>query len=186
MRLGRGGEREGLITVSARARQDEYPRFDPDFVPPPCKQNDYVDRFCRFTNASFERVTMQWVKEKVTLRSASTVSRDLAEAGLFSEAALKVLTTPPESPGVPRGVSLTILGSVPTALGWYGYYKFSVEEARRGERGAGEGDHSSTLVRMPMRTCSTRVHELTSYSAMLLNACVRISSISHQVMKHAS
>ena len=38
------------------------------------------------------------------------------------------MTTAPESPGVPRGVALTMLGSVPTALGWYGYYKFSVEE----------------------------------------------------------
>ena len=38
------------------------------------------------------------------------------------------LTSPPEVPGIPRPVWLTILGSVPTALGWYGYYKFSVEE----------------------------------------------------------
>lgn len=38
------------------------------------------------------------------------------------------LTAPPEVPGIPRPVWLTILGSVPTALGWYGYYKFSVEE----------------------------------------------------------
>eukprot|EP00956_Cyclotella_meneghiniana_P014370 scaffold21503_cov56-Cyclotella_meneghiniana.AAC.1 len=41
---------------------------------------------------------------------------------------LTKLTAPPEVPGVPRPVWLTILGSVPTALGWYGYYKFSVEE----------------------------------------------------------
>lgn len=31
-------------------------------------------------------------------------------------------------PGLSRPVWFTILGSVPTALGWYGYYKFSVEE----------------------------------------------------------
>ena len=41
---------------------------------------------------------------------------------------LEKLTAPPEIPGIPRPVWLTILGSVPTALGWYGYYKFSVEE----------------------------------------------------------
>jgi hypothetical protein len=41
---------------------------------------------------------------------------------------LTKLTAPPEVPGIPRPVWLTILGSVPTALGWYGYYKFSVEE----------------------------------------------------------
>ena len=38
------------------------------------------------------------------------------------------LTSPPQVPGISRGVSLTIAASVPTALGWYGYYKFSVEE----------------------------------------------------------
>jgi hypothetical protein len=133
--------RRGVIT---RAKATEYPPFDPDFVPPPPKPDDYVDQFCRFMNASFKSVTTQWVKDKVKMRPASAVSRDLAEAGPFSEAAWPVLTSPPESPGVPRGVSLTILGSVPTALGWYGFYTFSVEEVRRGFAG-GEGDYVYTL-----------------------------------------
>ena len=38
------------------------------------------------------------------------------------------LLAPPEIPGIARPVALTILGSIPTLLLWYGYYKFSVEE----------------------------------------------------------
>jgi len=104
-------------------------------------------------NASFARVTMQWVKDKVAMRPASTISRQLAAAarGPLSAAGWQVITTPPESPGVPRGVSLTILASVPTALGWYGYYKFSVEEElfqdelRRDGRVTGCGGYGTLL-----------------------------------------
>ena len=38
------------------------------------------------------------------------------------------LKSPPCSPGLSRPVWLVIAASVPTLLGWYGYYKFSVEE----------------------------------------------------------
>jgi hypothetical protein len=51
-----------------------------------------------------------------------------AARGNVRQDPLSKLTAPPELPGIPRPVWLTILGSVPTALGWYGYYKFSVEE----------------------------------------------------------
>eukprot|EP00596_Hydrurales_sp_CCMP1899_P006042 CAMPEP_0119051584 /NCGR_PEP_ID=MMETSP1177-20130426/73153_1 /TAXON_ID=2985 /ORGANISM="Ochromonas sp, Strain CCMP1899" /LENGTH=215 /DNA_ID=CAMNT_0007030837 /DNA_START=541 /DNA_END=1188 /DNA_ORIENTATION=+ len=64
---------------------------------------------------------------------------------------LEKLTTPPQYPGLPRPVSLTILASVPTALGWYGFYKFSVEEElfqdelRRGGRVTGCGGYGTLL-----------------------------------------
>lgn len=64
------------------------------------------------------------VRDAFEMRRAS----DFGPGGPLSEKGWRMLTSPPESPGIPRGVSLTILGSVPTALGWYGYYKFSVEE----------------------------------------------------------
>jgi len=54
-------------------------------------------------------------------------------------------------PGVPRPVWLTILGSVPTGLVWYGYYKFSVEEElfqdelRREGRVTGCGGYGTLL-----------------------------------------
>ena len=103
-------------------------------------------------NASFKAVTMGWVKDAVEMRAASDVSVNLATKGVLDrDAALGALTTPPENPGVPRSVSLTILGSVPTVLGWYGYYKFSVEEElfqdelRREGRVTGCGGYGTLL-----------------------------------------
>ena len=159
-RTPHGSGRRVVTAARARRSRDDggeyschrtYPPFDPDFEPPPPKPDDYLDKFCRLTNSTFKSVTMQWVKDKVVLRAATPISRDLAESGVFSEAALKVLTTPPESPGVPRSVSLTILGSVPTLLGWYGFYKFSVEEElfqdelRREGRVTGCGGYGTLL-----------------------------------------
>jgi hypothetical protein len=37
-----------------RAGRVEYPRYDPDFTPPPPAPGDYVDVFCRFMNNTFE------------------------------------------------------------------------------------------------------------------------------------
>ena len=63
-------------------------------------------------------LVIQPVKDYVQIRPAGSAPSDI----------LSKLIAPPEVPGIPRPVWLTILGSVPTALGWYGYYKFSVEE----------------------------------------------------------
>lgn len=41
---------------------------------------------------------------------------------------MDLLAASPGAPGVPRPLWLVILGSVPTGLVWYGYYKFCVEE----------------------------------------------------------
>lgn len=41
---------------------------------------------------------------------------------------IELLTAPPGKPGVPRPLWLVCLGSIPTGLLWYGYYKFAVEE----------------------------------------------------------
>ena len=79
---------------------------------------DAVDDFCRGTNAFWRRLVIKPVRDYVEIRPGGTAGSD----------PLSKLTAPPEVPGIPRPVWLTILGSVPTALGWYGYYKFSVEE----------------------------------------------------------
>jgi hypothetical protein len=63
-------------------------------------------------------LVIQPVKDYVRVQPAGSASTDI----------LSKLIAPPELPGIPRPVWLTILGSVPTLLGWYGYYKFSVEE----------------------------------------------------------
>lgn len=82
---------------------------------------DAVSDFCMSTNKFWRSLVIQPVRDYVEVRPAeSSVTAD--------SKALDKLTAPPEVPGIPRPVWLTILGSVPTALGWYGYYKFSVEE----------------------------------------------------------
>lgn len=80
--------------------------------------SDLVNDFCQGTNEFWKQLVIQPVKDYVQIQPAGTAAKD----------ALSKLTAAPEIPGIPRPVWLTILGSVPTALGWYGYYKFSVEE----------------------------------------------------------
>lgn len=79
---------------------------------------EFVNDFCVGTNDFWKRLVVPPVLEYVRVRPAGTAGNDV----------LSKLTAPPEVPGISRPVWLTILGSVPTALGWYGYYKFSVEE----------------------------------------------------------
>mmetsp|Transcript_2661 Transcript_2661/g.5758 ORF Transcript_2661/g.5758 Transcript_2661/m.5758 type:complete len:295 (+) Transcript_2661:59-943(+) len=82
---------------------------------------DLLSDFCQGTNEFWKNLVIEAVRNYVEISPAeSTVN---ANSTPFQK-----LTAPPEVPGIPRPVWLTILGSVPTALGWYGYYKFSVEE----------------------------------------------------------
>ena len=82
---------------------------------------DIISDFCQGTNEFWKGLVIEPVRNYVEVQPAeSTVT---ATSDAFTK-----LTSPPEVPGIPRPVWLTILGSVPTALGWYGYYKFSVEE----------------------------------------------------------
>lgn len=84
---------------------------------PPVKDSDFVDQFCRSTNDLFRSFTVAPVRDYLEIVPAKRHMTFLGK-----------ITTPPQYPGVSRGVSLTIAASVPTALGWYGFYKFSVEE----------------------------------------------------------
>lgn len=79
---------------------------------------DAIDEFCRGTNGFWKDLIIEPVRNYVEIQPAGTAKKDI----------ISKLTAPPEVPGIPRPVWLTVLGSVPTALGWYGYYKFSVEE----------------------------------------------------------
>lgn len=80
--------------------------------------SDLVNDFCQGTNSFWKGLVLEPVRRYVEIQPAGTSKGD----------ALSKLIAPPEVPGIPRPVWLTILGSVPTALGWYGYYKFSIEE----------------------------------------------------------
>jgi hypothetical protein len=63
------------------------------------------------------------------IKNAFAVYREESEADkLDVEDAVTLLTAAPGSPGVPRPLWLVILGSIPSGLLWYGYYKFAVEE----------------------------------------------------------
>ena len=78
-----------------------------------------INDFCIGTNEFWKSLVIQPVREYVEIRPAGTSGT----TDVFSK-----FIAPPELPGIPRPVWFTILGSLPTALGWYGYYKFSVEE----------------------------------------------------------
>lgn len=82
---------------------------------------DAISDFCQGTNEFWKSLVIEPVRDYVETQPAES-SVDAASD------ALTKLTAPPEVPGIPRPVWLTILGSVPTGLVWYGYYKFSVEE----------------------------------------------------------
>lgn len=86
--------------------------YDPD--------NDalLISNLCQGINEFMKSTIIEPVRNYVEIQPAGT-----SGSGIFEK-----LTAPPEVPGIPRPVWLTILGSVPTALGWYGYYKFSIEE----------------------------------------------------------
>jgi hypothetical protein len=77
-----------------------------------------ISEFCKGTNAFWKQLVIQPVREYVEVQPAGTARSDV----------LSKLISKPEVPGLSRPEGLTILGSVPTALGWYGYYKFSAEE----------------------------------------------------------
>ena len=69
------------------------------------------------------------------------------ELGGFKE----VVTAKPQVPGVPRPAMLTVLASAPTLLGWYGFYKYSIEEElyqyeiSQGNRATGFGGYGTLL-----------------------------------------
>lgn len=102
--------------------------------------NDFVDAFCRATNDLFRSLTVPVVRNYVETQPAR-----------MNMSFFETITSPPQYPGIPRPVTLTIIASVPTFLGWYGYYKFSVEqelfedELRREGRVTGCGGYGTLL-----------------------------------------
>ena len=95
------------------------------FKTPPPKDGDYVDIFCRGVNGLMEQSVVGPVRAVAQVRDAQPQA---ATTPLDQEMFWRTVKSPPELPGLSRPVWLTIAASVPTALGWYGWYKFSVEE----------------------------------------------------------
>lgn len=106
-------------TEVAEIKQAEKKRI-PDFdveIPAP-KEGDYLDQFCRGTNNLMKQLVLPSVRERVELQRAGTADKDI----------MSRLLAKPEYPPMSRPLWLVMAGSIPTALGWYGFYKFSVEE----------------------------------------------------------
>ncbi|KAJ1449157.1 hypothetical protein M885DRAFT_590572 [Pelagophyceae sp. CCMP2097] len=104
--------------VSPSGRRSVVVRSVPQEAPQKGGEGSQViSDFCISTNSFWKTLVLPGVLEKVAIRPQSN------QTDFFD-----IITSPPESPGIPRPVWLTIAASVPTALGWYGYYKFSVEE----------------------------------------------------------
>lgn len=85
---------------------------------PPPKEGDYVDILCRGTNSLMKKLVLKSFRDKVEMQPAGSAGPEILDR----------LLAPPEYPGMSRPLWLVMAGSIPTFLGWYGYYKFSVEE----------------------------------------------------------
>ena len=90
------------------------------FTPPPPRADDYVDIFCRGANSLMAATVFPQIRDAVGIRDSTPQGS--------GPPFWPTIRSPPEKPGLSRPVWLVIAASVPTALGWYGYYKFSVEE----------------------------------------------------------
>ena len=88
---------------------------------PNAQDDNFLSDFFKGTNEFWKSLVIEPVRQYVNVRPAETAVTSTSDA-------ITKLTSPPESPGIPRPVWLTILGSVPTGLLYYGYYKFCVEE----------------------------------------------------------
>ena len=93
------------------------------------EQQKVIHDFCVGTNNFWKQLVIKPVRDYVEIRqgpSTTTTNRQADggnSGGMDIDAILSKLIAPPELPGISRPVWFTILGSVPTALGWYGYYK---------------------------------------------------------------
>ncbi|KAG8464544.1 hypothetical protein KFE25_009912 [Diacronema lutheri] len=114
------------IASSARTPPPTAPPTFDDWaakgVPPPAA-GDLVDRICRAVNFACRQTVVGSVRRAVALRRAPEQPGERGFAGFLAKA-----TSPPELPPVSRPTWLVIAASVPTLLGWYGFYKFSTEE----------------------------------------------------------
>ena len=88
------------------------------------KYEDEINDFCQGTYNFWKGTVIPPVRDYVEINKLGKNDTSISK----KKDVLSTLIAPPELPGIPRPVWLVILGSVPTALGWYGYYKFSIEE----------------------------------------------------------
>jgi len=105
-------ENNDVVESSMVASTSENLVYDPN------NDDILISNICQGINEIMKSTIIEPVRNYVEIQPGGTAGKGI----------LDKLTAPPEVPGIPGPVWLTILGSVPTALGWYGYYKFSIEE----------------------------------------------------------
>lgn len=146
-------------------------RDDYESYYPPVREGDLVDGFCRWTNSAFRNLTISPVRDYLEIIPAR---RNMT----FQE----ILTSPPQYPGISRPVRLTIAASVPTVLGWYGFYKFSVEEElfqdemRREGRVTGCGGYGTLLPFVFLFLIGTAAHFLPGLD-FLSSPCIEAGGV---------
>ena len=108
-------------TSSSEETRTSKPKRSGDFF----KDNEQaINDFCIGTNEFWKKLVIKPVRDYVEIQiQQPQEGQPYQTLDIFEK-----LIAPPQLPGISRPVWFTILGSVPTALGWYGYYKFSVEE----------------------------------------------------------
>ena len=108
-------------TSSREETRTSKPKRSGDFF----KDNEQaINDFCIGTNEFWKKLVIKPVRDYVEIQiQQPQEGQPYQTLDIFEK-----LIAPPQLPGISRPVWFTILGSVPTALGWYGYYKFSVEE----------------------------------------------------------
>ena len=111
-------DEEIIETISPSSKSKK-----PSSASSPIFSEEDISKFCKGTNEFWKGLVIEPVRNYVEIRQGDDSSSISSPTDIFSK-----LIAPPEVPGLSRPVWFTILGSVPTALGWYGYYKFSVEE----------------------------------------------------------
>lgn len=90
----------------------------------------YAPRNSQYDNSFHVRLN-EFFKQPVPdpIKGAFSIFREETNYDkLDMEDTVTLLTAAPGFPGVPRPLWLVMLGSFPTGLAWYGYYKFCVEE----------------------------------------------------------
>ena len=102
-----------------QSKESDEPLVDILFT----KYEDQIDEFCQSTYNFWKQTVIPPVRDYVEIKTIDPKSSTYETKDILGK-----LIAPPELPGIPRPVWVVILGSVPTALGWYGYYKFSIEE----------------------------------------------------------
>lgn len=85
------------------------------------KYENEIDELCQATYNIMKATIFPPVRDYINIQKNKVSNENNKDP--FAK-----LIAPPELPGIPRPVWLVILGSIPTGLIWYGYYKFSIEE----------------------------------------------------------